>query len=174
MASSSKSMIILRRKGSGIESPHETEAVVHILIVEVEKTQKKWKVRICFCFPGSFYHRRRQERDKRRLLQSQYREGERENQNNTQHSQVQDWQMTSLTLTCLLPLLSPNWREALNLTWCKRSDHRLLVELWDWNRGLGDDFLGRFARNFECQDQTRRIFFLSHYSIQLQCASNLF
>ena len=37
MASSSKSMIILRRKGSGIESPHETEAVVHILIVEVGK-----------------------------------------------------------------------------------------------------------------------------------------
>ena len=53
-----------------------------------------------------------------------------------------------------LPLLSPNWREALNLTWCKRSDHRLLVELWDWNRGLGDDFLGRFARNFECQEHT--------------------
>ena len=36
MASSSKSMIILRRKGSFLES--ETEAVVHILIVEVEKT----------------------------------------------------------------------------------------------------------------------------------------
>ena len=36
-ASSSKSMIMLRRKGSGIESPHETEAVVHILIVEVGK-----------------------------------------------------------------------------------------------------------------------------------------
>ena len=36
MASSSKSMKSLRRKGSGFESPHETEAVVHILIVEVE------------------------------------------------------------------------------------------------------------------------------------------
>ena len=79
MASSSKSMIMLRRKGSGFESPHETEAVVHILIVEVGKNREKWKVRICFCFPGSFYHRRRQKRDKRRLLQSQYREGEREN-----------------------------------------------------------------------------------------------
>ena len=35
MASRSKSLIMLRRKGSGFESPHETEAVVHILIVEV-------------------------------------------------------------------------------------------------------------------------------------------
>ena len=41
MASSSKSRIILRRKGPGIESPHETEAVVHILIVEVGNQKEK-------------------------------------------------------------------------------------------------------------------------------------
>ena len=26
-----------------------------------------------------------------------------------------------------------------------REEGQLLLELWDWNRGLGDDFLGRFA-----------------------------
>ena len=41
------------------------------------------------------------------------------------------------------PFLSPEWREPVNLTWSHREEGRLLLELWDWNRGLGDDFLGR-------------------------------
>ena len=54
MASSSKSMKTLRRKDSGFESPHETEAVVHILIVEVGNKSKKREVVYLFLFSRQF------------------------------------------------------------------------------------------------------------------------